>query len=375
MHLSYWELQQFFNKSDLVVIGSGIVGINAALQYKLSHPRHKVIILERGLLPSGASTKNAGFACFGSVSELLSDLESADEKTVWDTVALRYKGLKKLRKLLGDTPIDYRNYGGFEVFDEQAEFEKCMDAIPAFNERAKAITQNKRTYAQNKKIILSSGLAKVKYCIENSKEGQIDTGLMMKNLISLAWKNDISILNGVGVEKLSDGPSGCILLLSSGLEIKTKNVIVATNGFAKELLKKKDVQPARAQVLITNEIKGLKLKGAFHYEQGFYYFRNINNRVLFGGGRNLDIKGEETSEPGLTPLIQKKLEKMLSTIILPGVDFTIEHRWSGIMGVGKEKKPIIEHVSENVVCAVRMGGMGVAIGSLVGEMAVKELTK
>jgi len=41
------------------------------------------------------------------------------------------------------------------------------------------------------------------------------------------------------------------------------------------------------------------------------------------------------------------------------------------MGVGTEKKPIIKHYSPNVVCAVRMGGMGVAIGSLVGKEAAK----
>ncbi len=42
------------------------------------------------------------------------------------------------------------------------------------------------------------------------------------------------------------------------------------------------------------------------------------------------------------------------------------------MGVGTEKKPIIKKISPNVVCAVRMGGMGVAIGSFVGQMAVEE---
>ena len=44
-------------------------------------------------------------------------------------------------------------------------------------------------------------------------------------------------------------------------------------------------------------------------------------------------------------------------------------RWSGIMGVGKQKSSIVKHLSPNVICAVRMGGMGVAIGSLVGEEA------
>jgi glycine/D-amino acid oxidase-like deaminating enzyme len=48
-------------------------------------------------------------------------------------------------------------------------------------------------------------------------------------------------------------------------------------------------------------------------------------------------------------------------------------RWSGIMGVGPQKSPILRQVLPGVFTAVRMGGMGVAIGSLVGEEAAELL--
>jgi glycine/D-amino acid oxidase-like deaminating enzyme len=119
--------------------------------------------------------------------------------------------------------------------------------------------------------------------------------------------------------------------------------------------------------LITKPIKNLHIKGTFHLEKGYYYFRNINDRVLFGGGRNLDFQAEKTPVFGVTKLIQKKLEDILKETILPNVSFEIEHRWSGIMGVGNQKKAIIKQVSNNVFCGVRLGGMGIAIGSLVGK--------
>ena len=56
------------------------------------------------------------------------------------------------------------------------------------------------------------------------------------------------------------------------------------------------VKPARAQVLITKPIENLDIKGTFHLDKGYYYFRNIENRILFGGGRNLDFEGETTTE-------------------------------------------------------------------------------
>jgi len=37
------------------------------------------------------------------------------------------------------------------------------------------------------------------------------------------------------------------------------------------------------------------------------------------------------------------------------------------MGVGTQKKAIVKQLSTNVFCGVRLGGMGIAIGSLVGK--------
>jgi glycine/D-amino acid oxidase-like deaminating enzyme len=81
----------------------------------------------------------------------------------------------------------------------------------------------------------------------------------------------------------------------------------------------------------------------------------------------LDFKGETTTDFGNTNLIQNELERLLKEVILPNHHFEIEHRWSGIMGMGQIKNPIVKQLSNNVYCGVRLGGMGIAIGSLVGK--------
>ena len=73
---SYWERTAFIDQADVIVIGSGIVGLSAALHLKRQQPNLNVTVLERGFLPTGASTKNAGFACFGSLSEQISFLKT-----------------------------------------------------------------------------------------------------------------------------------------------------------------------------------------------------------------------------------------------------------------------------------------------------------
>lgn len=369
---SFWETQSYFRGVDLVVIGSGIVGLNAAISYQEKHKKAKVLVLERGMLPSGASTKNAGFACFGSVSELLSDLRHSPEDLVWQTVDMRIKGLELLRKRLGDKSIDYREYGGYELFDDEQHFEECTEQVDHLNKQLKPFLKEKEIYSIANRRIAGFGFNGIKGLIFNKKEGQIDTGRMMTELLKLAQSKGILILNRVEVSRLEDSAQGVNLLTTAG-EIRTGKVIVATNGFASQLLDLKDVKPARAQVLVTKPIPDLRLKGTFHYDEGFYYFRNIGNRVLFGGGRNLDFETETTTELALNTKIQKRLDKLLKDMILPDTAFEVEQRWAGIMGVGSEKKPIIRRLSPNTVCAVRMGGMGIAIGSLVGKLAVDEL--
>ena len=370
INYSYWELKQYFTEFDLIVIGAGIVGLSSAISYKNKNKKAKILILERGLLPNGASTKNAGFACFGSSSELLDDLSKNNSETIWETVLMRWQGLQILRKRLGDKGIDLNLWGGYELFDSKENKIKSLEKIKDLNKEIYQHLGLKNCFSEYPKN--NFGFKNTKGIILNKYEGQIDTGLMMQNLLLLAHKKEITVLNNIEIKAIND-LGGKVELKSINGVFKAKKVVVATNGFANELLKINNINPARAQVLITKPISQLKIKGTFHYQEGYYYFRNIKNRLLFGGGRNINLKKEATSEIGLNSKIQNHLEYLLKTMILPNTVFEIEHRWSGIMGVGNEKKPIIKPITNNVIAAVRMGGMGIAIGSKVGEIVAKIL--
>jgi gamma-glutamylputrescine oxidase len=366
MKLSFWELDSYFNSIDVAIIGSGIVGLTTALYLKEKKPKLKIIVFERGALPSGASTKNAGFACFGSPSEILADIHKTNEIEVLNLLKKRYFGLAKLRKLLGDKSIDYKAWGGYELFDTEEQFDLCASQLGYINELAASFTLKKNTYSLAQAKIENFGFKQIKHLIFNSEEGQIDPGKMMKALILKAQKAGVLILNGISCQQISSADARFII--GDAHEVQAKKLVITTNGFARELLPELDVKPARAQVLITKPIADLKIKGTFHYDEGYYYFRNIGQRLLFGGGRNLDFKGEETSSLGLTRQIQNQLERMLRDKIIPNQKFEVEHRWSGIMGVGEVKSPIVKALNSNLFCAVRMGGMGIALGSSVGEV-------
>ena len=363
MHLSYWELKNWFTAVEYTVVGSGIVGLHAALRLRQKFPDSKILILEKGMLPQGASTKNAGFACFGSVSEIIDDLKSHTEEQVINLITKRWEGLQLLRKNLGDHTIDFKPYGGYELFpkDDTGNFNNCLKKLPFINEILKPLFKAD-VYATEIDRFGFAGMHE--YLIFNPFEAQIDTGNMMQALLKKAISENILILNQQLVTAFVDRESEVEVALDD-FSFTTKKLLFATNGFANSLLNVA-VKPARAQVLITQPIKNLDIKGTFHLDEGYYYFRNVDDRILLGGGRNLDFDTESTTSFGHTALVQNKLETLLQEVILPHRDFQIAHRWSGIMGMGNSKNPIVSQLSSNVYCGVRLGGMGVAIGSIIG---------
>jgi len=364
MNLSYWEIKSWLTNVDFTIVGSGIVGLNCALQLKNRFPKSKILILEKGILPQGASTKNAGFACFGSLSELIEDLKTHSEAEVFSLVKQRVDGLQLLRQTLGDTNINYQEHGGYELFAKQdkALYTECLKRKDNINNLLKPIFNADVFSFKSDEFGFKNIQEKQGF---NQFEGQIDTGKMMSALLQLALQKGIKILNSTQVESFSEDANS-VKIKTNHFEFSTNKLLIATNGFASKLIDQK-VKPARAQVLITEPIKDLKIKGTFHLDKGYYYFRNIDNRTLFGGGRNLDFKTEETTEFTQTQLVKSKLKEILETTILPNQDVKINHFWSGIMGVGTTKKPIVKQLTDNVFCGIRLGGMGVAIGSLVGK--------
>lgn len=375
MHLSYWEKRTWLSQVDICIIGSGIVGLNAALYLKTLQPRLKILVLERGLLPSGASTKNAGFACFGSLSEIFSDLKSSDYDSVLSLMERRWRGLQLLRQLLGDDVIKLELKGGYELFTPEQEslYGDCVNLMDKLNSDLKSIIGNDTVYRLADNMISEFGFGSVQHLVWNSAEGQIDTGSMMSALIRKVHALGVECLCGTEVMDLQQGEGGVEINTRQFGRILANKVIVATNGFARQFFPQLQVNPARAQVLVTSPIPDLKIKGTFHYEEGYYYFRDIDNRVLLGGGRNLDIEGETTYDQSTSERIQARLDQLLSDVILPDTPFTVEQRWAGTMGVGPVKEPIIEFVSKDILCAVRMGGMGVALGSEAGRIAAEML--
>jgi gamma-glutamylputrescine oxidase len=369
--LSYWEREVFFRDLDLVIVGSGIVGLSAAIHACERYPGARVAVLERGPLPIGASTRNAGFACFGSMTELISDIERMGESAVWALVERRWRGLCRLRERIVDEALDYQACGGYELFrpdDEEESLAACLERIDAYNRALKEITGEPRVFSRADDQIAHFGFGQASSLIRNGAEGRLHPGKLVLALARQAQAAGAFVFTGLPVHAFEDGADGVRLEVGPGWTIRAGRVLVATNAFARQLLPDEPVQPARNQVLVTQPLSRVPFNGCFHYDRGFYYFRDIDGRILLGGGRNLAEEQEQTMEFGPNPLIRAALLRLLRTIVAPwDKNIEIDTWWTGVLGIGEVKAPIIRKVSPHVAAAVRLGGMGVAIGTLVGE--------
>lgn len=340
-----------------MVVGGGITGLNAALHTRRLHPTREVLLIERGAFPAGASTRNAGFACFGSAGEIQDDLRTLSAKEVSALVGLRWQGLQRLRETCGDFALGYASTGSLELFESREAFEAVAQDLPELN----ALVAQAVGHAPFEIVQAPfSHTDRFPWAIRNTLEGALHTGNMMARLTAVARDAGVRIVTGTEVVRIA--PNTVEL---QDITLHPKHILVATNAFARELL---DVQvtPVRNQVWITHPIPDLPVRGTFHMDQGYVYFRNVEDRLLLGGFRNLFPDSETTDQFGIHAALEDHLKRFAAEHLLPGIPHAWDRGWSGILGVGDHKTPILKQVQPGVFAGVRLGGMGVAIGSELG---------
>ena len=357
---SYWEREEWLNPPDLLIVGGGIVGASIALFYKNKYPGHNVVITDKGFTPEGASTRNAGFACIGSVSEHLADIQISGEDTVLKRIERRWTGLQLLRETLGEHALEYRNTGGFEIFTDHEKFIQCRENIGLMNELLKRQMGIEGIYSEKT------------YCgypaIFNRVEGAVNSGRMMRILHDILAKAGVRTWWNSEVKSVKSNR----VVFNDGFEMHADKIVLAVNGFIPRLAKL-PVKPARGYVFVTKPIPNLPWTGTFHYDEGYVYFRNIGNRLLLGGGRNIAKEEETTDVFGINPAVKKYLIHFADHVLNLPKDWVIDIEWSGIMGMTGNKEPIIKQLEPELWAAVGLSGMGVAIGMQVAKEVVDSL--
>jgi glycine/D-amino acid oxidase-like deaminating enzyme len=178
--ISFWEKNSFLSY-DIIILGAGINGLSAACSFKEKFPLKRILILERGSWPVGASTRNAGFACYGTFTEIKSDIANIGLDKALQLVEWRVKGFQNHLKRLGPDKMGYIKTGGGELLFENETY--ANDELNEVNNHLSPFFDG-AVYASDFSKVSEFGFnpAGISQYISNSQEGQLDSGLLMKNL-------------------------------------------------------------------------------------------------------------------------------------------------------------------------------------------------
>ena len=368
MVLSFWEQLSHGKSWDLLIVGGGFAGLNMAIQAKRHSPGLEVGVLEAATLSLGASTKNAGFCCFGSPSELIRDIRDLGEETAFSTLSQRWKGIERIGSDFDPSRISYEASGGHELFIDPSLHEDVHRNIEWLNKPIKELIGFSPFEELSDQEISQMGFQNIDGGFRIRGEAMVDPCLLHRSLLEDARGLGVEIYFGARVEEHREKEEEVELWLQDHpIPFKTAKTVIASNGYAEQLLAGAGIDPGRGQVLITRPIKEIPFQGTFHLDQGNFYFRNVGDRVLLGGGREIAAEEEHTFETGLTDRIQNELERLLSDHLLPGQHFEIEQRWSGIMGFTEDRFPRMRAVGTRSYLMAGFSGMGVALSFATGR--------
>jgi len=365
---SWWE-KCYWDKVDIVVAGAGITGLQVADAIKRRNPGWRVIVLERDPLALGASSRNAGFACFGSLTEFLEDIDRGGEAAALELAEKRYRGLLRLREKMGDQAIGFQRSGSLEVFTVRDRETEAIDRLETVNRLFEGITGESDTLRieptqQLKMQVTPRG-------IRNTHEGVVQTDLLLKALRQRALEAGVELYGGMEITRVETASDG--MEIQAGRHaIRARQIVWCTNAWAGKFLPFDSHAPARGQVLVTRPVEGLALSGAYFFNAGYTYFRTLGgNRLLLGGFRDADPEGENNYSPETGGAVWAALEEFLRRVIFPGRPVEIDMAWAGTMSMGVHRAPRVERIDANQVICAGMSGMGVALAAQVAEDAAQ----
>ena len=268
-----------------------MVGMSTALHLKRARPDLSVRLLERSPLSSGGTTRNAGFACFGSAGEWLDDLDTIGPHALEALIRMRAEGLAELIGLLGAEAIGLHWTGGWELLsdspDDRALAERINGALDLLRDVATPVLSTVlRTIhpTGGEQPALTEDVNRAKalgaaHAIHLPWEGMIHTGRMVSAFHRALDDAGVQRLHGVEVKALAPSPNGWMLDTSAG-GLEARRSASAPTGW-RPSWSWPHVRPVPNRVLVLRVAPDALPEGTYHIDRGYLYMRTWMSTMSF----------------------------------------------------------------------------------------------
>ena len=372
---SYWEANSKIElnlekltkdtKSEIVVIGGGYTGllcaINLTQRYNLD-----VILVEAGKIGWGASSRNAGFCCLPPSKmpyKKMQELYGKEETKRFYQNSV--EGVYYTKDIIKEFNIecDVTGENNFVVAHHLNKFNQIKEQAEVYKNEFGIETE---IYSKDEFQSIGHGGTEQFGAFSYKPGFAINPLKFVNGIAEYAISKKLKIYHNTLITKVEKN-SGEYLLHSREGNIRTKKIVVATNGFYQEGLIPEmngKILPVISNIIVTRKLSEdeLNLHNFKTYaplansKNLLYYYRKLpDNRILFG--TRGDLEGSNQSNE----MMAKKMETFLKRIFPKWEDVNIEYNWRGLIALSQKLTPSVGKIEdEEIYYGFGYNGVGVS---------------
>ena len=383
---SYWEdiSQENLNiekltkdtNSEIVVIGGGYTGLLCAINLIENH-NLDVILVEAGKIGWGASSRNAGFNCLPpskmSYKKMQSMFGKEETKKFFQNAV---EGSNHTKDIIKEYNIDCDVTGdnNYVVAHHKSKFEQIKEQAKVYKSEFGIETEIYSKEAFNE---IGHGGTEQYGAFSYQPGFAINPLKFLNGIARYALTKKLNIFANTKVDEINK-ENGSYILKTKEAIIRTKKIVVATNGFYQEgLIPQMDgrVLPVISNVIVTRKLNNDELN-AHNFKTSspiantknlLYYYRKLpDNRILFG------TRGDLTGSDQSNLAMSKKMEKFLKDIFPNWSKVSIDYNWRGLIALSRKLTPSIGKIdNEEIYYGFGYNGVGVSAAPWTGKQLSK----
>ena len=356
----------------MVVVGAGFTGLAAAR--RLARAGASVLVLERGSIGEGASSRNAGQVLTGLKLDTATLVARYGETRAKELFDVSTDAIAELEQLVADEGIDcdLARTGHVQAAAKRSHF-------AAFREEQALLA---RVFKHEVSLIneadQNSELGARGYhgLLLDEQSWALNPAKYLAGLAEAASRAGAALAPHTAVDQVTRA-SGIWSIETAGARLTAKDVLFATNGYTDRpsFALRRRLIPIGSYIIVTaplGEAVGSRLlpkrRMAFDSRHFLHYFRlTADNRLLFGGRA-------EFSGPTLESA--KRAEAILRramTSIFPDLTSTrIDYAWSGHVAFARDQMP---HAGllDGAFYAGGYAGHGIAMATHLGGAIARRI--
>ncbi|NNJ11333.1 FAD-dependent oxidoreductase [Chloroflexales bacterium ZM16-3] len=361
--------------ADLAIIGGGFTGVSTAYYVGERTPERKVVLLEAASLANGASGRNGGLAL-----NWVNGIDHSDPELTRRIYTLTSEGLAAMRALIArhNLPVAHRHDGTLTIYTSNARAEAAHAEAEYLNSLGIPVGFLGREE-------LAAQFAARGACGASLEPdtGQINGAQLVRGMRPVLEQRGVRIYEQTPVLRVEPGRT--IRLTTPQGEVRARAVVLATNGYTSKLGFFRDALfPLHSSVFATAPLTrdqqhamGWRRYAGFSDDLDRIAYGSLTDdgRIVFGGGSNQSYAycfNNRTTLPaaaGQARRAQVAIAQTMDTYFPDASALPISHRWSGVLGVTLDRRPLWGCTGEdrNIYYALGYSGHGVTLANLAGE--------